>query len=211
MLLYAILTLAAVICAIRAIRARHLLSAAVWLAGVSALGATIMYRLGAEHVAVVELSVGAGLVTVLFVFAISIAGDEGLAETAFFPSELAIVIVTLVVLILGGMILPLDPVDAAAPEDVFNVVFWEDRALDVLLQLVLIFSGVLCLLGLLSNVEEPPKPQEEFPRAHISPVLDIVEHRSLAHYEARIAASLTDRNSALQPNWTEDKSGEERT
>ncbi len=157
-----------------------------------------MYRLGAEHVAVVELSVGAGLVTVLFVFAISIAGDEGLAETAFLPSELALVVVALVVLILGGMILPLDTIDAA-PEDVFDVVFWEDRALDALLQLVLIFSGVLSLLGLLGNVEEPPSQQEEFPRAHISPVLDIVEQRGLAYYEARIAVSLIDRNSALQP------------
>jgi len=152
MLIYAFLVFAAVICAVRAIRARHLLLSAIWLAGVSALVATIMFRLGAEQIAVVELSVGAGLVTVLFVFAISIAGDEGLAERAFLPNSLTIGAVALFLLLLGGMLLPIDELDTATiTNDTFTGVFWNDRALDVLIQLVLIFTGVLCLLGLLAD------------------------------------------------------------
>jgi len=54
-----------------------LIASALWLAGVSALVSIMCYLLGAYAVAVIELSVGAGLVTVLFVFAISIAGEEG--------------------------------------------------------------------------------------------------------------------------------------
>ena len=63
-------------CALQAVRGTRLLIAALWLAGASALTALMMFRLGAPEVAVIELSVGAGLVTVLFVFAINIAGEE---------------------------------------------------------------------------------------------------------------------------------------
>ncbi len=180
MLVYTFLVLAAVICAFRAIRARHLLTAAIWLAGVSALTATIMYRLGAEQVAVVELSVGAGLVTVLFVFAISIAGDEGLSEREFIPNTLAISVAALVVLLLGGMILPLDEPEITTGEGTFSGVLWDDRALDVLVQLVLIFTGVLCLLGLLADAPELPRqPVTEFPRARITSTLNIVDQRAI--------------------------------
>lgn len=167
---YALLVIAAAICAFRAIRARHLLSAAIWLAGVSALVATIMYRLGAQQVAVVELSVGAGLVTVVFVFAISIAGDDGLSEAELLPGALTLVIAALVVLVLGGLLLPADAFASRVSEVSFRVSFWEDRALDVVLQLVLIFTGVLCLLGLLTAYEVPDEPvtADAVPRARIS-------------------------------------------
>lgn len=181
MFVTAILVIAAVICAVQAIRSRHLLLAAIWLAGVSAVVATIMFRLGAEQIAVVELSVGAGLVTVLFVFAISIAGDEGLSEREFIPNSLTLSVAALVLLLLGGLILPVGELDAAAGEDSFRVVFWEDRALDVLIQLVLIFTGVLCLLGLLAGGTEPPRSTAaEFPRARITSTLDMIDERAIA-------------------------------
>ena len=66
------------LCAVMAVRTQRLLVSALWLAGASALVSLWMYILGAPEVAVIELSVGAGLVTVLFVFAINIAG-EGIA------------------------------------------------------------------------------------------------------------------------------------
>lgn len=179
-MLYALLVIAAAICAFRALRARHLLSAAIWLAGVSALVATIMYRLGAQQVAVVELSVGAGLVTVLFVFAISIAGDDGLSEREMLPHALTLIVAALLVLVLGGLLLPAEAVASPATEVSFRAVFWEDRALDVLLQLVLIFTGVLCLLGLLTAYEVPDEPVaiDAVPRARLSsklPPVTVIE------------------------------------
>jgi len=54
--------------AILAIRTKRLLISAIWLAVASALTAVMIYLLGAPQIAVIELSVGAGLVTVLFVF-----------------------------------------------------------------------------------------------------------------------------------------------
>ena len=45
-----------------AIRARRLLTSAIWLAGVSALISIVFYLFGARQIVVIELSVGAGLV-----------------------------------------------------------------------------------------------------------------------------------------------------
>ena len=63
MSLHVLLLLAAIVCAAMAVRARPL-HAALWLAALSALIAIVLYRLGAPEVAVIELSVGAGLITV---------------------------------------------------------------------------------------------------------------------------------------------------
>jgi NADH:ubiquinone oxidoreductase subunit 6 (subunit J) len=68
---------AALICAVQAVRARRLLHAALWLAGVSAMASLLIYGLGARQAAVIELSVGAGLVFILFVFAISVCDQLG--------------------------------------------------------------------------------------------------------------------------------------
>ena len=45
--------------------------------------------LGAPEIAVIELSVGAGLVTVLFVFAINLTGEENLDAKRMMPKPLA--------------------------------------------------------------------------------------------------------------------------
>ena len=155
----AVLVAGTVLCAVRAIRATQLLSSALWLAGVSALVSIMLYRLGAHQIAVIELSVGAGLVTVLFVFAISIAGDDGLTEREFLPNWLALGLIALFAGLLGWMILPLDAPDIAPAEAAFESVLWSDRALDVLVQMVLIFSGVLCLVTLLK--ERKPGAQRQ--------------------------------------------------
>ncbi len=74
--LFCVLSAQMLICAFMAFRTPRLLISALWLAGCSAILSILLYLMGAYQVAVIELSVGAGLVTVLFVFAISIAGDE---------------------------------------------------------------------------------------------------------------------------------------
>lgn len=148
---YGFLMAGAVICAALAIRARQLIAAALWLAGTSALVALALYLLGAHQVAVIELSVGAGLVTVLFVFAISIAGDDALSKREFMPNGLAVGAVVVFCALLAWQVLPLEARPTMAGEAPFQQVLWSDRALDVLVQLVLIFTGVLCVLGLLKE------------------------------------------------------------
>jgi NADH:ubiquinone oxidoreductase subunit 6 (subunit J) len=152
-----LLVLLATAFSIGAIRARRLLTSALWLAGVSALISIIFFLYGARQVAVIELSVGAGLVTVLFVFAISIAGDDVVDTRPVLPWPMLIGISLLFVFLLGWFILPdsVNPWAVAVTEGSMNDVLWHQRGLDVLVQVVLIFSGVLGLLGLLAEVKPP--------------------------------------------------------
>jgi uncharacterized MnhB-related membrane protein len=159
---YILLVVAAVFCAYRVMRARRLMAVTIWLAAVSALTATLLYSLGAYEVAVIELSVGAGLVTVLFVFAFSIVGEETFDKTTIIPRPLAWLVVALLVLLLGWMALPLVALPAASAGGAsFGAVLWEQRGLDVLIQVVFIFAGVMGLIGLLSEAKKPAPGAEQ--------------------------------------------------
>ncbi len=141
------------VCAVQAIRAKRLLISALWLAGTSALVALEMYILGAPEVAVIELSVGAGLVTILFVFAINIAGEEVMSALPVVPRPLARILVVVTVSMLIWMNRTVLGIDMTLADPMyFKVVLWENRLLDVLLQIVLIFTGVLGVLGLMSDM-----------------------------------------------------------
>lgn len=152
-----LLIVVAVLFALQALHTRALLSSALWLAGVSALTAMLLYQYGAHFLAVIELSVGTGLVTVLFVLAINIAGDEPLPECAVLPKGLALGMLVLLIAIIGWMVLSADLSNAGlmVAADRLSQVHWQDRGLDVLVQVILIFSGVLGFLGLLAEVQAP--------------------------------------------------------
>ena len=169
-MLYALSVVGAFLCAIQAIRAKRLLVAALWLAGVSALVSIILYALGAHQVAVIELSVGAGLVTVLFVFAISVAGEEAMDARAILPKPLAWGLIGVSVVLLGWMILPSIGGGAPIVEQSFATVLWQDRGLDVLVQIVLIFAGVLGVLGLLAEARVPVRRQQPVKQESLQPV-----------------------------------------
>lgn len=157
----------AVLCAFQAIRATRLLASAIWLAGVSALVSLVMYLAGAPQVAVIELSVGAGLVTVLFVFAISIAGEDAMDVRAIVPRPVGIILVVVAALLLGWMTLPALGITPPLAEGTFATMLWQERGLDVLVQIVLIFAGVVGVLGLLGEEAKvradipAPKPEVE--------------------------------------------------
>jgi len=154
MIVHVIVVAGLLICAVQAVRAQRLLLSALWLAGTSALVALEMYLLGAAEVAVIELSVGAGLVTVLFVFAINIAGEEAISVQSVVPKPLAGFLVLASVLLLVWMNASLLTAQVNLEQVLslqFTNVVWGDRVLDAMLQIVLIFCGVLGVLGLLSE------------------------------------------------------------
>ena len=152
-MLYGLIVFGLLVCAVQAMRAQRLLTSALWLAGCSALTSLFMYLLGAAEVAVIELSVGAGLVTVLFVFAINIAGEDSLNLTPVIPRPLAWILVVSSLLLLVWMNLGVfGSILGVSLSMGFSDVLWNERRLDVLLQIALIFSGVLGVLGLLAEM-----------------------------------------------------------
>ena len=161
---YIILGLAAIFCAYRAMLAPRLLSSILYLACVSATVSVILYLLGAQQVAVIELSVGAGLVTVLMVYALSVVGDDAQDLQSVIPKPLAFCLVALLAILAGFMVYNPNPMaDPTLNTTSFSLatVLWQVRVLDVWIQIALIFSGVLGVLGLLSERSVPTgKPDE---------------------------------------------------
>ena len=150
---YVLIAVGILACGILAISSKRLLISAIWLALTSALVALMIYLLGAPQIAVIELSVGAGLVTVLFVFAINIAGEEVMTVKSALPKPL----VWASVLVAAGLIIyfilrwvgfvdfPAKTLTSGAS------ILWDEHYLDLILQVVLIFAGVLSVIGLLSH------------------------------------------------------------
>ncbi len=155
MIIDSLLMLMALLCGWQAIRAKALLTAALWLAGVSAFVALAMYGILATETAVIELSVGAGLVTILFVFAITIAGDEAMSAPSIIPKLLRWLLLVGIIATLGWFIRPVEIGATIVDETPFTAVLWQERGLDVLVQIGLIFSGVMGILGLLSERRAP--------------------------------------------------------
>lgn len=158
-LIYGLFLLGAIFFAYRAIVSKKILSATIYLACISALVSAVIYMLGAAQVAVMELSVGAGLVTVLLVYAVSVVGDDALDPPSVVPKPLAFVLVGLVAILLGWMAFPAIPAYFERGSMTLAISLWESRVLDVWIQIVLIFSGVMGVLGLLSE-KTPGRSQE---------------------------------------------------
>jgi uncharacterized MnhB-related membrane protein len=160
---YFLLIVGQLFCAYRAIVAKRILSATLYLAGVSVITSAILYLLGAYQVAVIELSVGAGLVTVLLVYGVSVVGDDALDPLSVISKPLAFFIATAIVVLLGCMAYPLTQgIGTTGGQSDLVDVLWQQRVLDVYLQIALIFSGVLGILGLLSE-QALPGPEKQVP------------------------------------------------
>jgi uncharacterized MnhB-related membrane protein len=156
---YGLFLLGAIFCAYRAIVSKKILSATIYLACISALVSAVLYLLGATQVAVMELSVGAGLVTVLLVYAVSVVGDDALDPASVVPKPVAFVVVGVVTILLGFMAFPAVEKSVDTSSLALSIALWQNRVLDVWIQIALIFSGVMGVLGLLS--EKTPGRIEE--------------------------------------------------
>ena len=148
---YFLLLIGAIFCAYRATVSKRILSSTLYLACISALTSVVIFMLGATQVAVMELSVGAGLVTVLMVYALSVVGEDALDPISVIPKPLALGLVGAVTILLGWMVYPAIQITIGTGNVDLASVLWQSRVLDVWIQIVLIFSGVMGVLGLLSE------------------------------------------------------------
>lgn len=147
---------------VMAVMFRSILKSAIALAFASAMLGIIMYALGSVWAAMFEISVCSGLVTVIFVSAISLSNTdkkdlaqlyEDKKRMAFLPAVLIIGGVALVLVAISpGVILP-----AAAPvtgvADSFREVLWTHRQADIWGQVIIILTGALTVAALFKERE----------------------------------------------------------
>jgi NADH-quinone oxidoreductase subunit J len=131
---------------------KDLLYVAVSLAAASAVLALVLFLYSANVAGVFELSVCAGLITVLFVSTVSLTKDSDKKTEsrlpAYFMPLFALVFIGLnyfIVRWLAGAILP---AGVPQPAGTFQRVFWEMRSVDILGQVALLLVGVFGILAL---------------------------------------------------------------
>ncbi len=136
---------------------RDLLKASIAMAVVSAILSIIMFLLDAPLAAVFELSVCAGLITVIFISAISMTRlrtKEEISEMEKLRRKrFALLPILLIVLLTGALFAIWPHLDAlipytAAPQGVGTEqdIFWNKRQVDLLGQVVIILAGVYGVL-----------------------------------------------------------------
>jgi NADH-quinone oxidoreductase subunit J len=132
---------------------KDLLRAAISLALMSALMAVVLYRMNSPYAAVFELSVVAGLITVLFVAVIALTKEDDEVREARWPLyvfPLALAAFGLIDLaVMKGLFAGYQPSGFAAVGASFGATLWGIRSLDILGQVAVIFAGVFGVLALL--------------------------------------------------------------
>ncbi len=124
----------------------------LWLAGVSILVSLMLYAMDAPLVSVIELSVGVGLVTVIFVFAIGLAGELTHDLPSLIPRPLALALVLLAMASIGWLVWPAAQAPVVEDTATMRSVLWELRTVDIWVQIALILAGVLGILNLVADV-----------------------------------------------------------
>lgn len=138
-----------------AVLARDLLKAAISLAVASVFLAILFFRMSSPYVGVFEISVVAGLITVLFIAAITMTRDRGndVPESKLalfvFPAFFILLILIDFLVIRKWMghvgVLP------GTEEGSFGDVLWNKRTFDLIGQVGVIFAGVFAVLALFRN------------------------------------------------------------
>jgi NADH-quinone oxidoreductase subunit J len=131
---------------------KDLLYVAVALAAISAILSIVLFHFGANIAGVFELSVCAGLITVLFIATVSLTKDSDMKS----ETRLPVYFIPLFLLIFIGIDvfvmqwLARSVLTAGTPSQTasFQKVFWEMRSLDIFGQVALILAGVFGILSL---------------------------------------------------------------
>lgn len=149
MVLEVIMIISLVVFALWTIVTRSLLRSAIGLAGASAILTVIMFSLSAPYAAVFELSVCAGLISVLFVSTISLTHGQTKQEILDHMRERLkrFWYLPFIILILGVILFYANlkfSLQLPAPEvqtDVRNVL-WRSRQIELIGQIIILLTGV---------------------------------------------------------------------
>ncbi|MCJ7523780.1 MAG: NADH-quinone oxidoreductase subunit J [Candidatus Aminicenantes bacterium] len=142
---------------IMAVLSRDLLRSAINLAVASIFLAIIFFRMNAVYAGVFEVSVVAGLITVLFITAIALTrGDQEVVENKrhllIFP--LFFLILVIIDILVMKNLLGKIPAMVSSETGTFGEVLWKQRTFDLIGQIGVIFAGVLAVLALFRQGEK---------------------------------------------------------
>jgi NADH:ubiquinone oxidoreductase subunit 6 (subunit J) len=157
MVLQTLLLVGLVVFSVLAILLRDLLKSAIALAVASLLLGIVFFRMNAPYAGVFEISVVAGLITVLFILTIALtkAGDE-VRESKLVNWVFPVVFVAFVVidaLVMKGLLGHVPALAAGAEAGTFGDVLWKGRTLDLVGQIAVILAGVFAVLALFRKRE----------------------------------------------------------
>ena len=152
-LLLAGLVISAVVCVVK----RNLIKTAIAIAAVSAILSTIMFLHGAPLAAVFELSVCAGLITVIFISAISMTRIQSKEEHVemerarrkrfkLLPAILLLLLFAMLFFLWPYINSFVVPKAAIASDASVQDVLWNKMQADLLGQIVIILAGVFGVL-----------------------------------------------------------------
>ncbi len=144
---------------------QNILKASIALAVVSAILSTIMFLLGANLAAVFELSVCAGLITVVFISTISMTRLRTKEEQAEVEKSrrkrfvwlpvLLLVLLTVALILLWPHLQTMVPYKAGVESEVTSQeIFWNQRQQDMLGQIIIVLTGVFGVLIFFKEREE---------------------------------------------------------
>jgi len=152
MALQTILLIGLVFFSVLAVLARDLIKAAISLAVASLFLGLVFFGLGASYAGVFEISVVAGLITVLFILTIALTKTGGDVREAklvnivfplFFLAFLGID-----ALVMRSLLRKIPVLDAPPESGSFGQVLWQQRTFDLIGQIAIILAGVFAVLAL---------------------------------------------------------------
>lgn len=143
-----------------AVVSNSIIKSAVYLAFSSVMLGVIIYVLGAHWAAVFEISVCAGLVTVIFISAISLSKMRRDEMDKLYENKKRMSFLPFV-LIIGGVLLVTAafafdfnlPTGTASVTDEFRETFWNTRQADILGQIIAILVGGIAVAVLFQGDE----------------------------------------------------------
>jgi NADH-quinone oxidoreductase subunit J len=158
MIVQTALLIGVVLFSVLAIVLRDVLRSAISLAVASLLLGIVFFKMNAPYAGVFEISVVAGLITVLFILTIALtrAGDE-VRESRLVNGVFLLVFVAFVAvdaLVMKSLLGKVPALAAGAESGTFGEVLWKGRTFDLVGQIAVILAGVFAVLALFRKREK---------------------------------------------------------
>jgi NADH-quinone oxidoreductase subunit J len=152
MIVQTALLIGLVLFSVLAILLRDLLKSAISLAAASLFLGIIFFRMNAPYAGVFEISVVAGLITVLFILTIALTGAGGDVRESrtvnwVFPLFF-IAFIIIDALVMKGLLRKIPALASGAETGTFGDVLWKGRTFDLVGQIAVILAGVFAVLAL---------------------------------------------------------------